>query len=173
MFSGDFARKKGLPDKSESLTEVYKDELERLGQIVLKGLKEDKMSFEKNEVGGSASEIPVFEFLSVQTGSSKRSSSMCYGFSHKSFQDYFAGFYLSSQISKGEIDFECLLADKKILGKLEQALLFAIGIIGLQSGEKVLCLLKTLIKKPILPTTQSFKVIICALPSNALENVQR
>ena len=142
-----FRRKKGLPDKSENLTEVYKDELERLGQIALKGLKEDKMFFEENELGGSASEVPVFEFLSVQTGSSKRSPSMCYGFSHKSFQDYFAGFYLSSQISKGEIDFESLLADEKVLGKLEQALLFAIGIIGLQRREDVLCLLKALTKK--------------------------
>lgn len=142
-----FRRKKGLPDKSENLTEVYKDELERLGRIALKGLKEDKMSFEENELGGSASEIPVFEFLSVQTGSSKRCPSMCYGFSHKSFQDFFAGFYLSSQISKGEIDFESLLVDEKVLGKLEQALLFAIGNIGLQRGEDALCLLKTLTKK--------------------------
>jgi len=142
-----FRRKKGLPDKSENLTEVYKDELERLGRIALKGLKEDKMSFEENELGGLASETPVFEFLSVQTGSSKRSPFMSYGFSHKSFQDYFAGFYLSSQISKGEIDFESLLADEKVIGKLEQALLFAIGITGLQHGEDVLCLLKTVTKK--------------------------
>ena len=142
-----FRRKKGLPDESENLTEVYKDELEQLGQVALKGLKEDKMSFEENELGGSASEIPVFEFLSVQTGSSKRSPSMCYGFSHKSFQDFFAGFYLSSQISKGEIDFESLLADERVFAKLEQVLLFAIGIIGLQRGKDALCLLKTLTKK--------------------------
>lgn len=142
-----FRRKKGLPGNSENLTEVYKDELELLGRIALKALKEDKMSFEENELGGSASEIPVFEFLSVQAGSSKRSPNMCYGFSHRSFQDFFAGFYLSSQISKGEIDFESLLADERVFDKLEQVLLFAIGIIGLQRGEDALCLLKTLSKK--------------------------
>ena len=142
-----FHRKKRLPDKSENLNEVYKDELEQLGRIALKGLKEDKMSFEENELGGSASEIPVFEFLSAQTVSSKRSPNMSYGFSHKSFQDFFAGFYLASQISKGEIDFESLLADERVFDKLEQVLLFAIGIIGLQRGEDALCLLKTLTKK--------------------------
>lgn len=142
-----FRRKKGLPDKSENLAEVYKDELEQLGRIALKGLKEDKMSFEENELGGSASEIPVFEFLSVQTGSSKRSPGMSYRFSHKSFQEFFAGFYLSNQISKGEIDFESLLADERIFDKLEQVLLFAIGIIGLQREEDVLGLLKILTKK--------------------------
>ena len=152
-----FRQKKGLPERSESLTEVYKDELEQLGQIALKGLKEDKMSFEKNELGGSASEITVFEFLSVQTGSSKRSSSMCYGFSHKSFQDYFAGFYLSSQISKAEIGFESLLADEKVFAKLEQAILFAIGIIGLQRGEAALCLLKILTKKANLACNSIFQ----------------
>ena len=142
-----FRRKKGLPDKSENLTEVYKNELKQLGRIALKGLKEDKMSFDENELGGSASEIPVFEFLSVQTGSSKRSPSMSYGFSHKSFQDFFAGFYLSNQISNGEIDFESLLADERVLDKLEQVLLFAIGIICLQREEDALGLLKTITKK--------------------------
>ena len=142
-----FRRKKGLPDKSENLTEDYKDELKQLGRIALKGLKEDKMSFDENELGGSASEIPVFEFLSVQTGSSKRSPSMSYGFSHKSFQDFFAGFYLSNQILNGEIDFESLLAEERVFVKLEQVLLFAIGIIGLRRGEDALGVLKTLTKK--------------------------
>lgn len=142
-----FRRKKGLPDESENLTEVYKDELEQLGRIALKGLMEDKMSFQENELGGSANETPVFEFLSVQTGSSKRSPSLSYTFSHKSFQEFFAGFFLSSKILKGECDFDRLIADEKIFDELEQTLLFATGIIGLLCGEDVLCLLKTLAKK--------------------------
>ena len=138
-----FRRKKGLPDKSENLTEVYKDELERLGRIALKGLMEDKMSFQENELGGS----PVFEFLSVQMGSSKRSPSLSYAFSHKSFQEFFAGFFLSSKISKGEYDFDRLVADEKVFDKLGQTLLFSTGIIGLQRGDDVFCLLETLTKK--------------------------
>ena len=45
-----FCRKKGLPDKSENPTEVYRDELEQLGRVALKGLKEDKMTFEETNL---------------------------------------------------------------------------------------------------------------------------
>ncbi|XP_078343653.1 uncharacterized protein LOC144629303 [Oculina patagonica] len=145
-----FRRKKELPDNIENLIEVYKEELEQLGLIALKGLEKDQMYFEKHEIGaGSTSEKPVLEFLSVQTRNSKRRPHLCYGFSHKSFQEFFAGFYLASQISKGEIDFESYVADEEVLCKLKQVILFAVGIIGLKGEDDALCLdvLKTIIKK--------------------------
>ena len=148
-----FHRKKGLPDNIENLIEVYKEELQQLGLLALKGLEKDQMHFEEREIGacstGEKPEKPVFEFLSVQTGSSKRRPHLCYGFSHKSFQEFFAGFYLASQISTGEIDFKSFVTDEEVLCKLKQAILFAVGIIGLKGEHDALCLdvLKTIVKK--------------------------
>ena len=141
-----FRRKKGLPAISKNLIDVYKDNLELLGELALKGLREDQIYFEENEIGGQAGEIPVFEFLSVHTGSSKRSPRLCYAFLHKSFQDFFAGFFLSSQISNGKISIEKLLPKDKFTSKFELALFFAFGIINLKSEEDSFCLIKAIIK---------------------------
>ena len=148
-----FHQKKGLVGDNENLNEVYKEELEQLGLLALKGLEKDQMYFEKHELGACSTsekpEKPIFEFLSVQSGSSKRRPHLCYGFSHKSFQEFFAGFYLSSQILKGQIDFESfkLLDNEWALYKFEQVILFTVGIVGHKREEAALPLLTTFIKK--------------------------
>ena len=143
-----FCQKQGLSHNNDHLTEVFKEELEQLGSIALKALKKDKMHIEDSEFPGTTGKSPLFEFLSVQSNSSKRRSHTCYQFSHKSFQEFFAGLYLSDQILKGETDFERLLANERgNLKSLEPVLLFTVGIICHKSENGALSLLHIIIKK--------------------------
>ena len=144
-----FCQKQGLSHNNDNLTEVYKEELEQLGRIALETLEKDKMHIEKGAFTATTTgKSPLFEFLSVQSNSSKRRSHTCYRFSHKSFQEFFAGLYLSDQILKGETDFETLLANERgNLKSLEPVLLFTVGIICHKSENGALSLLHIIIKK--------------------------
>ena len=124
---------------------MFKEELEQLGSTALKALKKDKMHIEDSEFPGTTGKSPLFEFLSVQSNSSKRRSHTCYQFSHKSFQEFFAGLYLSDQILKGETDFETLLESER--ATLEPVLLFTVGILGHKRENRALSLLHIIIKK--------------------------
>ena len=140
-----FCLKQGLSHNNDDLTEVFKEELEQLGSIALKALKKDRMHIEDSEFPGTTGKSPLFEFLSVQSNSSKRRSHTYYRFSHKSFQEFFAGLYLSDQILKGETDFETLLASER--ATLEPVLLFTVGILGHKRENGALSLLHIIIKK--------------------------
>ena len=133
-----FCQKQGLSHNNDNLSEVHKEELEQLGSIAL---KKDEMHIEDSEFPGTTGKSPLFEILSVQSHSSKRRSHTCYQFSHKSFQEFFAGPYLTNKILKGETDFERLLASERgNLKSLEPVLnLFTIGILSLKS-EMMPCL---------------------------------
>ena len=90
-----YRKKKGLSVKNDQdLIEVYKDQLKRLGLIALNGLYEDNMYFEDKKLSKKDADLPGFGFLSAQPGSCKRRPCMYYGFTHKSFQEFFAGHYL-------------------------------------------------------------------------------
>ena len=143
-----FCQKQGLSHNNDDLTEVFKEELEQLGSIAWKTLKKDKMHIEDSEFPGTTGKSPLFEFLSVQSNSSKRRSHTYYRFSHKSFQEFFAGLYLSNQILKGETDFETLLAnERQNLKFLEPVFLFTVGILGHKRENGALSLLHIIIKK--------------------------
>ena len=144
-----FRQKHGLSHNNDNLTEVYKEELEQLGRIAWETLEKDKMHIEEGAFTATTTrKSPLFEFLSVQSNSSKRRSHTCYQFSHKSFQEFFAGLYLSDQILKGETDFETLLGNERgNLKSLEPVLLFTVGIICHKSENGALSLLHIIIKK--------------------------
>ena len=89
-----YRKKRGLPVQNEDLIEIYKDQLKLLGLIALNGLYEDNMYFEDKKLSSENADLPEFGFLSAQPGSSKRRPCLCYGFTHKSFQEFFAGYYL-------------------------------------------------------------------------------
>ena len=144
-----FCQKQGLSHNNVNLTEVYKEELEQLGRIAWETLKKDKIHIDKGVFTVTTTrKSPLFEFLSVQSNSSKRRSHTCYRFSHKSFQEFFAGLYLSNQILKGETDFETLLAnERQNLKFLEPVFLFSVGILGHKRENGALSLLHIIIKK--------------------------
>ena len=117
-----YRKKKGLPVENEDLIEIYKDQLKLLGLIALNGLYEDNMYFEDKKLSNEDADLPGFGFLSAQPGSSKRRPCMCYGFTHKSFQDFVAGHYLRCQLVSKEISPEILVTDTRYFQELREVL---------------------------------------------------
>ena len=117
-----YRKKKGLPVENEDLIKIYNDELKRLVLIALNGLYEDNMFFEDKKLAKKDADLPGFGVLSAQPGSSKRRPCMCYGFTHKSFQDFVAGHYLRCQLVSKEISPEILVTDTRYFQELREVL---------------------------------------------------
>ena len=130
-----YRKKKGLPVENEDLIEIYKDQLKLLGLIALNGLYEDNMYFEDNKLAKKDADLPGFGFLSAQPGSNKRRSCMCYGFTHKSFQEFFAAHYLCCQLVSKETSPEILVTDTRYFGELREVLKFTCGLLAVRSKE--------------------------------------
>ena len=141
-----YRKKKDLPVDGEDLLELYKEQLKLLGSIALNGLREDKMYFEGKKLENQ-DEIPGFGFLSVQHGSSKRRPRLCYGFTHKSLQEFFAGYYLCCLLVSKEISAERVAADARYFRESRQVLLFTCGLLALRSEESVIALIKNIAKE--------------------------
>jgi len=142
-----YRKKNGLSDTKEGLTEVYHAQLKHLGQIALNGLLEDKLDFEEHELGRHADELPGFGFLSVQTVRSKLRPSLRYSFQHKSFQEWFAAFFLSTQLFEEEISPESLVVDKRYAHELKEVLPYTCGLLAARCEEDAVALAKCMMKK--------------------------
>ena len=131
-----YREKKGLPvENDQDLIEIYEDELKLLGLIALNGLYEDNMYFESKKLSNKDAGLPGFGFLSAQPGSSKRRPCMCYGFTHKSFQEFFAAHYLCCQLVSKETSPEILVTDTRYFGELREVLKFTCGLLAVRSKE--------------------------------------
>ena len=140
-----YRRKKELPETDEDLTQLYHTELNHLGCIALNGLLNDEMYFDDNAFrNGTSSLILELGFLSAQPGRSKRRPSRCYGFLHKSFQEFFAAFYLSCQLVDEEINPDGLVADTRYFKEFEQVLMFTCGILAQQCEAKAMALMASI-----------------------------
>ena len=127
-----YEKKNGLGSSDEDLILVYKKQLLQLGSFAFESLLKGELYFEKKD------EIvkPInFGFFSFQQGGSKRKPCTRCAFLHKSFQEFFAGFFLAFQIIDKERDFSSLADDKRYLDKLRQVFLFMSGIIASRSEE--------------------------------------
>ena len=127
-----YEKKNGLGSTDEDLILVYKKQLLQLGSFAFESLLKGELYFEKKD------EIvkPInFGFFSFQQGGSKRKPCTRCAFLHKSFQEFFAGFFLAFQIIDKERDFSSLADDKRYLDKLRQVFLFMSGIIASRSEE--------------------------------------
>ena len=140
-----YRKKKELPKTDEDLTQLYHAELKHLGSIAWNGLLNDEMYFYDSAFrNGTSNSIPEMGFLSAQPGRSKRRQSWCYGFLHKSFQEFFAAFYLSSQLVNENISPDSLLADARYFKEFEQVLMFTCGILAQQSEAKAMALMASI-----------------------------
>nr|XP_058966158.1 NLR family CARD domain-containing protein 3-like [Pocillopora verrucosa] len=139
-----YRKKKGLLEKIEDLTNHYKPQLNHLGKVALNGLLDDKLDFNESEVRNHAKDLTEFGFLSVQPGGSKLRQTLHYAFLHKSFQEFFAAFFICSQIQSKEMKPEELVSDPRYFGELKQILLFSCGILAMKCDEQVVALVKSL-----------------------------
>ena len=140
-----YRRKKELPETDEDLTELYHTELKHLGCIALNGLLKDEMYFDDIVFrNGTCSLIPELGFLSAQLGRSKRRPSRCYGFLHKSFQEFFAAFYLSCHLVNEEINSDGLVADTRYFKEFQQVLMFTFGILAQRCEAKAMALMASI-----------------------------
>ncbi|KAL9975268.1 hypothetical protein ACROYT_G012414 [Oculina patagonica] len=139
-----YDKKNGLATNNEDLIKVYKKELICLGLMALISLRKGELYFEESESGSNSTALTKFGFLSVQAAGSRRKTCLRYGFLHKSFQEFFAGFYLATKILSGEIDLDTEVTDKRYLTELKQVFLFMSGIVTSQCEETAVCLVKSI-----------------------------
>ena len=141
-----YRKKKGLPVENEDLIEIYKDQLKLLGSLALNGLYEDNMYFEEKKLSSENADLPEFGFLSAQPGSSKRRPCLCYGFTHKSFQEFFAGYYLCCQLVSEQLSPFALVSDTRYFRELREVLKFTCGLLAVRSEESaisfILCIME-------------------------------
>ena len=136
-----YEEKNGLESNNDQdLISVYREKLKLLGRFALDSLHKGKSYFEKEK------DIDNFGFFSFQQGGTKSKPCTRCVFSHKSFQEFFAGFYLAFQVIDGQIDFAHVLTDERYLKELKEVFLFMTGIIAFKNeeiGESILiCMAK-------------------------------
>ena len=139
-----YRKRKGLLETIEDLTNYYKPQLNHLGKVALNGLLDDKLDFNESELRNHAKDLTEFGFLSVQPGGSKLRQTLHYAFLHKSFQEFFAAFFICSQIQNKKITPAELVSDPRYFVKLKQVLLFSCGILAMKCEEQVVALVKSL-----------------------------
>ena len=91
----DFARKnENVPSDP---IETCVDQLNQLGKMALEALKDDRMYFIEDEMKRHSINF-LKCFLSREASISKVRPTACYAFTHKTFQEFFAAFYLEHEM---------------------------------------------------------------------------
>ena len=137
-----YRKKKGLSVDIKDVIEIYEDQLKLLGSIALNGLFEDNMYFEEKKLSSENADLPEFGFLSAQPGGSKRRPCMCYCFTHKSFEEFFAGYYLCCQLVSEETSPFILVNDTTYFRELGEVLKFTCGLLPVRSKESAVALIQ-------------------------------
>ena len=138
-----YEAKKGFSSDEEDLIEVYEEELRSLGCIALQSLLKGELYIEESKANGNNfNAVKKFGFLSTQSGRSRRKPCFRYCFLHKSFQGFFAGFYLALKNVREEDEAEITITDERFLGELGQVFLYICGIVAIQSEENAKRLLR-------------------------------
>ena len=129
-----YRQKMKLPETNQDLRVLYKIELKQLGCTAMEGLHNNRMYFDESAFEGfSSNVISGLGFLSVEAGRSKRRPSRSYGFLHKSFQEFFAAFFLCCQLLEGEISVDSLIADCTYFEEFQEVLMFTSGLLAQKS----------------------------------------
>ena len=143
-----YEEKNKLSSANGDLIKVYEKELLHLGHMAFKSLCEGELYIEESKLDCSSTVLSLltkFGFLSIQiTQGSRRKRCVRYGFMHKSFQEFFSGFYLATKILSGELDYDTVVTDGRYFNELKQAFLFMSGIVVARCEETAVCLVKTI-----------------------------
>ena len=124
-----YEEKKGLSSENEDLLSVYNEDLIYLGRMVLESLKKGELYFEEHQSGGRCIALSKIGFLSLQSAVSKRIVRTRYTFLHKSFQEFFSGFFLACKLIEEKISCESVVTDQRYESELYEVFVFLIGIL--------------------------------------------
>ena len=139
-----YERKQGLSSENEDLLTVYKEDLLYLGGMALQSLRKGEFYFEEHKSDPRLIALSKFGFLSLQAANNKREVRVRYAFLHKSFQEFFSGFYLACKLVEGDIDCESVVTDRRYYYELKQVFLFFIEILASKSEETSESLVKSM-----------------------------
>ena len=129
-----YEEKEGISGNNEKVIEVYIEDLRNLGRIALHSLLNGTLYIEGgDEIASNFNSANKFGFLSIQSESSGRNPSFRYGFLHKSFQEFFAGFHLALSYLREEDEVEIEITDQSFLYELHQVFLYVCGVVAMQS----------------------------------------
>ena len=141
-----YEEKNKLSSANDDLIKVYEKELLHLGHMALKSLCKGELYIEERKLDCSSTVLSLltkFGFLSIQiTQVCRRKRCVRYGFMHKSFQEFFSGFYLATKILCGELDCDTVVTDGRYFNELKQAFLFISGIVVSRCEETAVRLVK-------------------------------
>ena len=138
-----YEEKEGISSNNEDIIEVYREELRSLGRIALQSLLKGELYIEESKVKANNFEsVSKLGFLSIQSRGSKGKPFFRYGFLHKSFQEFFAGFHLALNNPKEEDEAKIKITDQRFLCELHQVFLYICGVVAMQSEENAKRLLR-------------------------------
>ena len=102
--------KRGVSLGDEDPVERCANELNQLGRMAFEALLKNQLYFSQDEVRSQSTEDFLrLPFISRESSVSRIRPTPCYSFSHKTFQEYFAAFYLAHQVLSGDKGNERLL----------------------------------------------------------------
>ena len=131
-------------NRGEDLLSVYKKELMMLGKTALDSLCEGELYFDDHKGDIKESLLTKFGFLSVQSGGSKRARCDRYGFFHKSFQEFFSGYFLAFSVIDDISNFHSVLTDERYMDELFHVVKFMIGIVAMRSEETAVSIVQSI-----------------------------
>ncbi|XP_067039601.1 NLR family CARD domain-containing protein 3-like isoform X2 [Acropora muricata] len=138
-----YESKNGSSNEGKDLLFVYKKELMILGETALDCLRKRELYFDDHKGDIKESLLTKFGFLFVQCGGSKRARCDRYGFFHRSFQEFFSGYFFAFSVIDDVTNFHSVLTDERYLDELFHVLKFMIGIVALRSKETVVSILQS------------------------------
>jgi len=119
------------------------DQLNHLGKMALQALLKDQLYFSQSEMKCQSTDFLQLCFLSREPSVSKITPIPCYAFTHKSFQEYFAAFYLAHQLVTGDERSKTFLAQLSPVDNW-QVWEFLLMMMASKSGEMAVFLVSCL-----------------------------
>ena len=125
-------------------------ELTTLGKLALHGIVEDNLSFDESdldsELGSSERSIAEMGFLSVEESTSTLDPKRLFSFLHKTFQEYFAAYYLSEQLVNAVVECKDFFREYSVEGlKFSQVFVFIAGFLaGKGAGARLVSFMASL-----------------------------
>ncbi|XP_067050414.1 protein NLRC3-like [Acropora muricata] len=139
-----YENKNGLSSGDKDHLLRYKEELIDLGRMALDSLRKGELYFEDHQGDFKQSLWPKLGFVSIQAGGGKRAPCPRYAFYHKSFQEFFAAFFLAFSIIDGTMDCKSV-AKKEFDEELSEVFTFMGGIIAMHSEATAVSIVKSIV----------------------------